>query len=254
MSTHVKTPPIAPVWAKTTPSTKVAGACMNNRNRFVRDSGVWKKYEEAQAVVKDEVMIFKGFNTSSNLVELNYGFGLVTATSPITLEYWRNGTLQASGTISNNNNNVSKFSNIPQGAFEIKLRCATPITLLAVGSGGVPFYFTGNAIVTELDWIHPTKWAVGWLPVTQSTRLTKVPATLNPNITNLGYAFQLCAIFNQDISGWDTKNVTSMSGLFKDTNLFNQNVSGWNVDKVTTWVNFRQNAVLTLANTPPKFR
>lgn len=255
MSTHVKTPPGAPVWAKTTPTSKVSGVYLGNRNRFVRDAGVWKKYEEATAVVLDEVMIFKGHNAGSSPAELTYGLGLVTASSPITLEYWRNGVYIGGGVIQNNNNNNAKLNGILQGDFELKLRCATPITLLSVGNGGVPFYFLGNQILTELTWVHPTKWAVGWMPVVQSNGLTKVPTFLNPNITSIGYMFQFSGAFNQaTIAQWDTKNIVNMASVFRNAAAFNQNVSGWNVDKVTTWTNFRSNSPLSTANTPPKFR
>ena len=47
------------------------------------------------------------------------------------------------------------------------------------------------------------------------------------------FAGKSMRMFNQDISGWDTRNVTNMSYMFNETN-FNQPIGDWDVSKVTT--------------------
>jgi surface protein len=54
--------------------------------------------------------------------------------------------------------------------------------------------------------------------------------------------FRSAAIFNQDISSWNTTNVTNMESMFRSANQFNQNISSWNVINVTSATDFSLNA------------
>jgi surface protein len=62
--------------------------------------------------------------------------------------------------------------------------------------------------------------------------LTVVPDTLPPTVTSLNNTFAGCALFNQNINGWDTTNVTSLQGTFTDTAVFNQPIGSWNTANV----------------------
>jgi surface protein len=44
--------------------------------------------------------------------------------------------------------------------------------------------------------------------------------------------FEKCAVFNQDISSWNTSNNTNMGSMFEGCQAFNQNLSQWKTDKV----------------------
>ena len=41
------------------------------------------------------------------------------------------------------------------------------------------------------------------------------------------------AIFNGNISGWDTSNVKNMASMFRYNSAFNQSIGIWNVNSVT---------------------
>jgi len=43
-------------------------------------------------------------------------------------------------------------------------------------------------------------------------------------------------LFNEDISGWDTRKVTTVRNCFRNCVAFNADVSKWNVDKVHTMI------------------
>ena len=45
--------------------------------------------------------------------------------------------------------------------------------------------------------------------------------------------FQLCSVFDQDISGWDVSTVTDMRYMFKDAPLFYQDIRAWNISNVS---------------------
>lgn len=53
------------------------------------------------------------------------------------------------------------------------------------------------------------------------------------SVTNLGFMFNACFVFNQDISGWDVSNVTNMYRLFSSASAFNQDISSWDTGKVS---------------------
>jgi len=65
------------------------------------------------------------------------------------------------------------------------------------------------------------------------TRLTSVPLTLPPLITNTSEMFYGCTNFNQNISSWNTSNVTNMSSMFYGCTNFNQPIGSWNTSNVT---------------------
>ena len=50
------------------------------------------------------------------------------------------------------------------------------------------------------------------------------------------------AVFNQDISGWDTSSATSFSKMFEFNTVFNQNIRTWNTSNVGTYNNMFNSA------------
>ena len=51
-------------------------------------------------------------------------------------------------------------------------------------------------------------------------------------ITDMGYTFNDCKLFNQDISEWDVSKVTNMYWMFRGCKSFNQDISNWDVSNV----------------------
>ncbi len=74
------------------------------------------------------------------------------------------------------------------------------------------------------------------------------------NVTDMSWMFAETFAFNQPIGTWNTSKVTDMSRMFSGAIAFDQNISGWNVGAVTNWDGFGAFALLSTANTPPKFR
>ena len=64
----------------------------------------------------------------------------------------------------------------------------------------------------------------------EGTDLTRVCTTL---VTDMAFSFYGASSFNQDISGWDTRNVTNMRNMFSFATLFNQDIGGWDTGNVT---------------------
>ena len=54
-----------------------------------------------------------------------------------------------------------------------------------------------------------------------------------PLTGSLAGMFNSCAIFNQDISGWNVSGATRMDIMFQGATSFNQNIGSWNVSNVT---------------------
>jgi surface protein len=67
--------------------------------------------------------------------------------------------------------------------------------------------------------------------------LTSVPAALPDGVTNLSYLFNDAALFNQNLSTWDTGAITNMSNMFSSTPAFNQDLSTWDTGAVTNMSN-----------------
>ena len=86
----------------------------------------------------------------------------------------------------------------------------------------------GN-ITKVIDWGSPANLQ----PRFSSDNLIEVPSTLHPDLTSLNDMFINCAMFNQDISSWDTSNVTDMGGMFFGATAFNQDISSWDTSNVT---------------------
>ena len=53
------------------------------------------------------------------------------------------------------------------------------------------------------------------------------------SLTDLSGMFMNAEIFNDDISGWQTRNATDMSAMFWGAHAFNIDISGWKTGKVT---------------------
>lgn len=52
-------------------------------------------------------------------------------------------------------------------------------------------------------------------------------------VSDLAFTFELCNIFNADLSAWDISNITSLRHTFYQCNNFNGDISNWNVENVT---------------------
>ena len=75
-----------------------------------------------------------------------------------------------------------------------------------------------------------------------SRYLTTVPSQIPPTLTGFDFMFAHARLFNQDISGWDTRNVTSFEATFLHTDAFNQPIGSWNTSNVTTTLRMFQNS------------
>ncbi len=60
--------------------------------------------------------------------------------------------------------------------------------------------------------------------------------------------FSNAALFNQDISDWDTGNVESMFGMFWNASSFDQDLGEWDISSVTTMINMFTSSGLSTAN------
>ena len=67
----------------------------------------------------------------------------------------------------------------------------------------------------------------------QSQYLTYVPATFINAVTAMTNLFYGAAVFNGNISGWNTSAVTDMSRMFEGASSFNQSIGSWNTGSVT---------------------
>jgi len=52
-------------------------------------------------------------------------------------------------------------------------------------------------------------------------------------VTNMQEMFSRAAVFNQNISNWNTGTVFAMAYMFNGATSFNQNLSGWCVPLIT---------------------
>jgi surface protein len=71
---------------------------------------------------------------------------------------------------------------------------------------------------------------VFWDMIDNGDDVSKVVTT---KVTDMSYAFNFNASFNQDISSWDVSNVTDMTDMFYSATSFNQDISSWDVSNVT---------------------
>ena len=53
------------------------------------------------------------------------------------------------------------------------------------------------------------------------------------NVQDMREVFLDAAVFDDDVSGWDTSSVTDMSGMFRGAVAFDQDLSGWDTSSVT---------------------
>lgn len=234
-------------WKNTDTNSK-ASNIFAKRTPWVRHNGVWVK--EGNPYGENTALQLSIQATSATTVSA-YWEQLVS-TSAITIKTY-NSAGAVTGTTTLTKGVVSSGTiGIPAGSVLLRVESATPITSTTTST--TPLYFSSNAVIKSIDFISSTLWKLKAYPITQSSLLLSVPATLPAGITTLAAAFQYCGNFNQDISGWDTKDVTDMSYMFRYTNKFVQNVSGWNVTKVTNWVSFNATSALVAANIPAKFR
>ncbi len=66
-------------------------------------------------------------------------------------------------------------------------------------------------------------------------RMTFAPGIDMPDlrqVTDMGWMFCGCSVFNQPLEGWNVGNVKGMSGMFCGCSSFNQPLEGWNVENV----------------------
>lgn len=121
---------------------------------------------------------------------------------------------------------------------------------------------TGPGIDKIVKWVNHTvtKLTTGGTAIgTGLYNCTGVPNSIPASWTRIDYLLANCLNFNQDLSGWDTKNITNMNGLFYNnksavglglehwdtsnvttmdslayqTTFFNADLSDWDVSKVT---------------------
>ena len=64
----------------------------------------------------------------------------------------------------------------------------------------------------------------------------------------MDFMFFGAAVFNQDISTWNTAAVTAMNSMFSSATAFDQNIGGWNVESVASFYNMFIEATLSTAN------
>lgn len=65
--------------------------------------------------------------------------------------------------------------------------------------------------------------------------LEEVPTTLPKNYQTLNYWFANNAVFDQDLSTWDTSNITDLTGLFYNSPFCTgRGIENWNTSKVTS--------------------
>ena len=81
-----------------------------------------------------------------------------------------------------------------------------------------------------------TEWSSMQNAFAGASNLT-VPAVDAPNltdvtVTSMQFMFRDAAVFNQDISHWDTAMVENMRGMFSGATAFNQDISTWNTAMV----------------------
>ena len=90
-----------------------------------------------------------------------------------------------------------------------------------------------NRIQTVEQW-GSTAWTSMVSAFNEAINLT-VPAVDAPNltdVTSMQFMFRDAAVFNQDISHWDTAMVENMRGMFDGATAFNQDISTWNTAMV----------------------
>lgn len=106
---------------------------------------------------------------------------------------------------------------------------------------------TGAELVEVLDWgdyqVQHIQFYDAGLLATSPTLLT-VPSTLSPYITSTKDMFRSTALFNQDLSGWDTSNVTDMSGMFQNTAVYNRPLNSWDTSNVVDMSNMFSGTLL----------
>lgn len=62
------------------------------------------------------------------------------------------------------------------------------------------------------------------------------------SITDMGSMFAYTALFNADMSDWDTSGVTNMGAMFQDSEAFSGDISGWDTSQVTVMEEMFSNA------------
>lgn len=113
---------------------------------------------------------------------------------------------------------------IPAGEHDVTLKL---IVTTGTSMDMAPF----KDILTEvIDW---EGFQLSNIQFRNCAKLTKVPEQLPASITDMGFMFQNCSAFNQDIGGWDVGSVTNMMAVFFNCISFNQDIGQWNTSNVT---------------------
>ena len=61
----------------------------------------------------------------------------------------------------------------------------------------------------------------------------KTANIVTTRVTDMRILFYADALFNQNVSSWDTAAVTNMSEMFRFASTFNQDIGNWNIAAVT---------------------
>ena len=105
----------------------------------------------------------------------------------------------------------------------------------SASSFGNPVGYTGNNLISSVSQWGTLGFSSLGGAFRGATNLVSVPPTIPSSVTNMDNMFGGAAIFNQDISSWNTSNVTNMRFMFFYATSFNNNGQAltWSTSNVT---------------------